>query len=229
MRIMKVLMTCSLFWFIPLLVTAQSYTFPVESPVEQVKVNGNIHLELVAADRMFLEFQSDTVPDQLHITWSDGELILRTPTELKQTPAIPVKLHYTGIYDFEVSRGAVIQSADPVIAGTLSLKADTGGKLELSIRADSLSARVFQGSDIILSGTTASQMIQANTVGNFLGYELDAVNTWIKATTGAQVKVSSTGLLNVQSTSKAFVGYKGKPEQTEFKTSLGGEITQQNP
>jgi N6-adenosine-specific RNA methylase IME4 len=72
-------------------------------------------------------------------------------------------------------------------------------------------------------------MIQANTVGNFLGYELDAVNTWIKATTGAQVKVSSTGLLNVQSTSMAFVGYKGKPEQKEFKTSLGGEITQQNP
>jgi hypothetical protein len=226
---MKVLMTCVLFWFIPLPGSAQSYTFPVESPVEQVKVNGNIHLELVAADRIFLEFQSDTVPEQLHITWSDGVLILRTPTELKQTPAIPVKLHYNSIYDFEVSRGAVIQSSDTVKAGTLSLKADTGGKAELSIRADSLNARVFQGSDIILRGTTVSQMIQANTVGNFLGYELEAVNTWIKATTGAQVKVSTSGLLNVQSNSKAFVGYRGNPEQKEFKTSLGGDITQQNP
>jgi hypothetical protein len=226
---MKVLMTYSLFWFIPLLGFAQTYTFPVESPVEQVKVNGNIHMELVAADRMFLEFQSDTVPEQLHITWSDGVLTLRTPTELKKTPATPVKLYYSSIYDLEVSRGAVVQSADTVKAGTLSLKADTGGKAELSIRADSLSARVFQGSDLILSGTAASQMIQANTAGNFLGYELEAVNTWIKATTGAQVKVNSTGLLNVHSTSKAFVGYKGNPEQKEFKTSLGGEITQQNP
>ena len=226
---MKVLMTYSLFWLIPFLGFSQSYTFPVESPVEQVKVNGNIHLELVAADRMFLEFQSDTVPEQLHITWSDGVLTLRTPTELKKTPAIPVKLHYSRIYDLDVSRGAVVQSADILKAGTLSLKADTGGKAELSISTDSLNARVFQGSDLILSGSAMSQMIQANTAGNFLGYELEAVNTWIKATTGAQVKVSSTGLLNVQSTSKAFVGYKGNPEQKEFKSSLGGEITQQNP
>ena len=226
---MKILATCFLLFLSPLIGFAQSYTFPVESPVEQVRVTGNIHLELVPAERMLLEFKSDTVPEQLHITWSDGVLILRTPTELKETEAIPVKLHYSVLHDLEVARGAVVQSADPVVAVVLNLKADTGGKAELSIRTDSLSARVFQGSDIILSGTTVSQMIQANTVGNFMGYELEAINTWIKASTGAQVKVNSTGLLNAQSSSKAFVGYTGSPKLKEFKTSLGGEITQQNP
>ncbi len=226
---MKAIMTCFLLWFILWPGSAQSYNFPVESPVKQVKVSGNVHLELVAADRMFLQFESDTVPEELHITWSDGVLILRTRTELKQAPAIPVKLHYTSLHDLEITRGAVVQSADTVKARTLSLKTDTGGKAEFSIRVDSLNVRVFQGSDMILSGTTGNQMIQANTVGNYLGYELEAVNTWIKATTGAQVKVNCSGFMDVQATSKAFVGYRGNPEKKVFKTSLGGEITQEHP
>ena len=72
-------------------------------------------------------------------------------------------------------------------------------------------------------------MIQAYTWGNFLGYELMAMDTYVKAATGAQVKVNSGRLLDANATSKAFIGYMGDPAEKKVKTSVGGEITADSP
>ena len=227
-RLMRAIITFCILWFIPNAVSAQGYILPTEIPFEQLKVNGNIHLELVVSDIKQLQFEGDTVPEQLNIEWSDGILTLKTRTELKQEPAIQAKLHLSSLSGLEIVRGAVVQSADILKTTTLSLRADTGGKAEFAIDTDSLSARVNQGADIILRGKTRSQLIHANTVGNFLGYELEAESTWVKASTGAQVKVNTSKYLNANSNSTAFVGYMGMPSHTAFKNSTGGKITQQN-
>jgi hypothetical protein len=214
--------------FIPNILSAQGYTLPAEIPFDRVQVIGNIHLELVASDQALLSFEGDTVPEQLNVTWSDGVMTLKTRTELKQSPAIELKLFHPGPTGLEITRGAVVQSGDVLQTSTLSLRMDTGGKAEFAINTDSLSARLNQGSDIILSGKTRSQQIIANTVANYLGYELEAESTWVKASTGAQVKVNSSNYLNANSTSGAFVGYKGEPAHTTFKNNTGGKITAEN-
>ena len=150
---------------------------------------------------------------------------MKTPTDLSKSPAIKVKLYYAELSNLEITRGAVVQSADVVKSKTLTLKVDTGGKAEFAVSSDSVSARVVKGSDIILSGDTRSLSVTANSAGNFLGYELEAENSWVKANTGAQIKVNSSAYLNAYSSGGAFIGYTGNPERTEFKNSLGGELT----
>jgi len=208
-------------------IRAQNYILPAAIPFKTLDVQGNIHLELVVSDKAQMEFVGDTVPEQLDIRWSDGILSLKVSTELKKTTAIKVKLYLESLSGLEITRGAVVQSADILPASILTLKTDTGGKAEFTIEADSVSARLNQGSDIILSGTTRSQSIHANTVGNYLAYELEAKNTWVKAGTGAQVKVNTSDYLKATSTSGAFVGYWGKPDHTAFKNNTGGKITQE--
>lgn len=207
--------------------SAQGYILPAEIPFKLLDVQGNIHLELINSDKTQLEFAGDKVPEQLNIEWSDGTLSLKTSTELKKTPAIEVKLYLERLSDLEITRGAVVQSADILKLTTLTLKADTGGKAEFSIDADSVNARVNQGSDVILRGKTRSQSIHAITMGNYLAYELEAKNTWVKANTGAQVKVNTSYYLNANSNSGAFVGYLGTPDHTAFKKGTGGKITQE--
>jgi len=214
--------------FLYLSVGAQGYILPAAIPFKLLDVQGNIHLELISSDKTQLEFEGDTIPEQLNIQWSDGTLSLKTNTEIKKTPAIQVKLHLESLTDLEFTRGAVVQSADILKVSILTLKADTGGKAELTIDADSVSAKVNQGSDIILRGSTRSQSIHAITMGNYLAYELEAENTWVKANTGAQVKVYASEFLDAKSKSGAFVGYKGRPRYTSFKNSTGGKITQEN-
>ena len=226
---MRALYVFSVFCFFCLSLEAQEYVLPAQGPFERVKVSGNIHLELIPSESYRLKFAGDSVPEKLDLEWGDHLLILKTRSELHDDPVIRVKLDYAALSDLEITRGAVVQSADTLKTKTLTLTVETGGKAELIIFADSVSARVSQGSDIILRGSARSQLINANTVGNYLGYELEAVNTWVKAATGAQVKVNSSMFLNANATSKAFIGYLGYPEQKVFKNSTGGEITRKNP
>jgi hypothetical protein len=209
--------------------SAQGYVLPAEIPFEQLVVQGNIHLKLVHSEKTQLEFLTDSIPEELNIEWSDGILSLKNPLDLKKSEAIEVKLYLSIVSDMEITRGAVVQSADVLKTSTLSLKTDTGGKIELTIEADSIYARINQGSDVILSGTTRSQSIHAITAGNFLGYELEARNTWVKANTGAQVKVNCTDYLYANIKSGAFLGYMDMPDHTEFKKSTGGKISQEKP
>ena len=225
---MRVIITFCVLWLVPNVLTAQSYILPTAFPFEKVKVSGNIHVQFVVSDSMLLQFEGDTVPEQLNIAWSDSILTLKSPTELNKMPAIQVKLYHTGLSGLEITRGALVQSADTLLIHTLSLRVETGGKAEFAIATDSLSARVNQGADIILRGFTRSQLIHAKTAGNFLGYELEAENTWIKASTGAQVKVKSSKFLNASANTTAFVGYLGMPVHTSFKNGTGGTITQEN-
>lgn len=224
---MRTVMLLCVFGMISHTINAQGYVIPAEIPFDQLEVQGNIHLELVPSDRTQLEFEADTVPEQLNIEWSNGTLSLKTPLELKKTEAIRVKLYLSSFSDLEITRGAVVQSAAVLKTNILYIKTDTGGKAEFAIETDSLSAKLNQGSDVILSGTTRSQSIHAVTAGNFLGYELEAENTWVKAATGAQVKVNCSGYLNANIKSGAFLGYLGMPDHTAFKNSTGGKISQE--
>jgi hypothetical protein len=226
---MRAMLTIFIFWIVQFTVSAQEYFLPAGSPFEQVKVAGNIHLQLVASDTMLLLFEGKTVPEDLAIEWSENRLSLKTRSELNSNPVIQVKLYYSSLSALEVTRGAVVQSADTLKTKVLSLRVETGGKVELFVVTDSVSARVNQGADIILRGTSRSQYINAYTFGNYLGYELGTERTWVKAATGAQIKINSSKFLDANATSKAFVGYLGTPEYKEFKSSVGGKITQQSP
>jgi len=225
---MRTILTYSIFLIIQITVSAQEYTIPAENNFEGVEVTGNIQLQLVASDSRQLVFEGNKIPEKLDIDWADNSLSLKTPIELGNEPPIHVKLFYKNLSVLDVRRGAVVQSADILKTRVLSLRVETGGKVELDVVTDSLSGRVNQGADIILSGKTRSQLVNAYTLGNYLAYELEAQKTWVKAATGAQVKVNSSVFLDANATSKAFVGYMGNPDQKVLKSSVGGEISQQN-
>ena len=208
------------------LVTGQDNFISLDEPFSNLKVTGNIHLELVASDTPQLIILSGGNPEELEIESGNKELLLKTKSELANSASIKLKLHYVHLSGLEITKGSRVQSGDTLFARVLQLDVLTGGKAELIIRADSISARVNQGADIILYGSTISQFINAYTWGNYLAYDLETTNSYVKAATGAQVKVNASGLLDAKVTSKAFVGFWGTPEVKNFKTSVGGEITQ---
>jgi hypothetical protein len=226
-RAMRVTITVSLLFILLLQAAGQQHIHKVNAPFDHVKVSGNIHLRLVASETTFLEFETEDFPESLTIEQDKSKLWLKSKTDLKQGPATVVKMHHTGLAGLEITRGAIVQSADTLHSDMLSLRVETGGKAEFSVATDSLSARVNQGSDIILSGSTRSLQVNASTMGNFLAYELQTVNAWVKARSGGQVKVNATQLLDANSSGGAFIGYKGEPAEKEFKTSVGGKISPQ--
>jgi hypothetical protein len=221
---MRVIAIVSLLFALLKPASGQEHIHKLNTPFEQLRVAGNIHLLLLPSESNYLEFESASFPESLVVEQDLSQLVLKTKTELKQSEALEVKLYLNSLSGLELVRGAVVRSADTLRFKTLSLRVDTGGKAEFAIVCDAIKARVNQGSDIILSGSTRSLEVTANTVANFLGYEFEVENAFVKAATGAQVKVYVTGVLNASASGKAFVGYDGNPDKKEFSTSLGGKI-----
>ena len=197
----------------------------LETPFTRLKVSGNIHLELVPSDSQRLIFLSEADRDATDLELGEGTLALKTRTELSMEEAVSARLHYISLAGFEIVKGGRVQSADTLRAQFLELYVATGGKIELHIRVDSLHAKVNQGADIILYGHTGFQSVDAYSWGNYLAYDLESVDAYVKAATGAQVKVNVEEVLEANATSGGFIGYMGVSNQKKFKTSLGGEIT----
>lgn len=221
---MRVIVVISLLFALLKPVSGQVHIHKLNTPFEQLKVAGNIHLRLLPSDDNYLEFETASFPESLVVEQDLSQLLLKTKTELKQSDALEVKLYLNSLSELEVVRGAVVRSGDTLRFKNLKLRADTGGKIEFTLLSDAVQARVNQGSDIILSGSTRSLEVTANTVANFLAYEFKAENAFVKAATGAQVKVFVTGVLNATASGKGFVAYDGNPDKKEFSTSLGGKI-----
>ena len=203
----------------------QEQPLDLEAPFEKLKVSGNIHLELVSSNTQQLFIVSDENSEMVDIETGEGLLMLKAKSELNNAPAIELKLHYINLSSLEITKGSLIQSVDTLKSNLLQLDVLSGGKAEIWIRVDSLNARVNQGADVILYGNTRSQFVNAYSWGNYLAFDLEAVDSYVKAATGAQVKVNTSRLLDASATSKAFVGYLGEPERKKVKTSVGGEIT----
>ncbi|TFG89820.1 MAG: hypothetical protein E4H16_02960, partial [Candidatus Atribacteria bacterium] len=87
---MRALLAFSIFLSIHIATTAQQFLLPAESPFDQVKVAGNIHLQLIASNTMQLLFEEDTIPENLDVDWDENVLTLKIPIELKNTQAINV-------------------------------------------------------------------------------------------------------------------------------------------
>ncbi len=224
---MRVILSFVFLYIVLFQVIGQTRQEALEAPFNQLIVSGNIHLELVVDETQQLMMVSEGNIEAVDIKTEQGILSLKTKTELNKSPAVEMKLHYVNLTKLEVTKGGRVQSADTLKSEVLQLDVLTGGKMELWIRVDSLSARVNQGADLILYGNTRSQFVNAYTWGNYLAYELEAMDSYVKAATGAQVKVNSIRLLDASATSKAFVGYLAEPEQKKVKTSVGGDITLQ--
>ena len=223
---MRKIVTLVLLFMLIFKLHGQQNNLSAEVPFEQLKVVGNIHLVLVPSDVQALEFEEAQNLEDVTVKSEDGELLLKTKSDLSKEPQIKGRLFYTSLHHIEVTKGAVVQSIDTLKCEILSLKAETGGKVELRVLTDSISARVNQGADVILYGRTRTQSVNAYTWGNYLAYGLKVVDTFVKAATGAQVKVNAAGLLDSNATSKATVGYWGEPQQKKIKTSVGGEVIQ---
>lgn len=203
----------------------QDNSIEFKSPLYYLKVSGNIHLELIFSDRQELVFVSEGNSDDLEFQIKEDGLHLKTRTELSNSDAIEVKLYYVHLRCIKVLKGGRVQSADTIKSKFLELDVVSGGKTELIIHVDSLDARVNQGADIILYGTVGSQHVNAYSWGNYLAFGLEALDSYVKAATGAQVKVTTSRLLDANATSKAYVGYSGNPVHKKIKTSVGGEVT----
>lgn len=199
-------------------------TVPIDDFIE-LHVSGRIDAELIPSESDEVVITSrNGQPQEVNVEQKNGKLIIRTRPRIDKQDEIGVKIPYNKLEYIEASAGAVINSARDLEAKDIELLANTGGKIELSLKAENIEAKITQVSDIILYGTTKTQDITVNTGGNYLAYDLESEDSYVKATGGSQAKVTASRKIEATANTKGYIGYVGDPVSTYVKTSLGGEI-----
>ena len=198
-------------------VTLQDFT--------KLAVSGGVHVEIISSNSHEMSIVArDGQPEEVEYEIKKGELKIRAKTDLKQKNEILIKLPYKELTSIEAITGAVINSREDLKGKELYLKALAGGKIELSVDAGKVTAKVSQASDIILYGKTFSQEVYASTGGNYLAYDMACKESDVKAVSGAQIKVKASNKIDATVNSKGFVAYIGEPESTHIESSFGGII-----
>jgi len=190
-----------------------------------LSVSGRANVELVPSETNEMSIISrNGKPEEVAFEIKNGELKIKTKPDLKKENEISIKIPYKTLTRIEAATGAVINSREELKGTDLELKVLAGGKIELSVDVKTIDAKIIQASDIILYGKTTAQNVVANTGGNYLAYELECEESIIKASSGAQIKVTANRIIDATSNSKAYVGYIGEPGSSITKTSLSGKI-----
>lgn len=206
-------------------VTAQNRITITLDDFSSLSVSGGIDLELIPSESREMSITSrNGQPEEVGVEIKNDELKIKIRPRIDKDDIIKIKLPYKNLSRIEASAGAVINSARDITADKLELEATSGGKLELSLQVNSIDAKVIQVSDIVLYGKAVSQNVLANTGGNYLAYDLECQDSYIKASSGSQAKVTASRIIEATAGSKGYIGYIGEPISTYTKTSLGGEI-----
>ncbi len=191
----------------------------------KLSVSGDAHVELVPSHSHKMSIvASNGKPEEVEYEIRNGELMIWAKTDLMQERETNIKLPYEKLISIEASTGAVINSREDLDSEDLYLRSLSGGKIELTVNTRTIDARVTQISDIILYGSTNSQKVVANTGGNYLAYDLDCKETYVKSSAGAQAKVKAAKKIEASANSKGFISFIGNPESKQISTSLGGTI-----
>jgi hypothetical protein len=168
-----------------------------------LSVSGRIDLELIPSESKEISITSlNGNPDDVNIEFKNGNLKIWIRPAITKDDEINIKLPYKKLSQIEAAAGALINSARDLESEILDLKASSGGKIELSIQSNELTAKVTQVSDIVLYGNVVSQKVTVNTGGNYLAYDLKAQDTYIKVSSGSQGKVTASRIIEAVLTLK---------------------------
>ncbi len=126
--------------------------------------------------------------------------------------------------DFDVSVSSAGDLEASIKADDLSLDVSSAGDAELIVNVDEIEADVSSSGDIEIEGTARMQDVQANSAGEYDGYDVESEEVDVSASSGGTVKVSVSEKVDARASSGGTVRYKGSPKYVDVSSSSGGSI-----
>lgn len=214
---------------LPSLVSAQNISKDFDT-FYGISASGNIDLELVSDSRNYAEIsgkQKDI--DKLKIDMKGNTLRFKIKNGglfnwFNRSGNIKITLHYKEKLDnIRSSAGADISSNEVINSDNLELSSSSGASLDLDIDCKTLDASVSSGADINLTGSADIQEVSTSSGASYNAKKLGSSETVAKASSGSDIIVWVSQLLEAKASSGASVRFLGDPSK-DLSTSSGGSI-----
>ena len=221
---MKTLYSLLLFC-ITLTLTAQNNQDKVVGEFKEIKVYDRIEVELIKSDENKVSVSGKNSEDVVIVHKKDVLKIRMTLEEAYDGDETTVKVYYTNLEIIDSNEGAVVKSSEPIEQFELEIKAQEGGKVNLSVKAlKFLDIKTVSGGTIEVSGDSKNQTVDVNTGGSYEGKDLitEITTVTIKAAGVAHIHATEEVIAKVRAGGSVYV--YGNPKKVDENTVLGGKI-----
>ena len=198
----------------------------ISSNFDVIKVQQGIHLYLTNDNSTELRVEADENIIELLITEvKNNELKIYFEKNVNRAKARNVYLSTDDISRIKTSSGAHVKSENTLQVNSLELDASSGSSIKVYVNADEIISSSSSGADIDIFGKTRSLSAKASSGSSIDADELEAVDAYAKATSGANIDVNISGILTAKANSGGDIDYEGNPKSVDKDTSSGGSVS----
>jgi len=137
---------------------------------------------------------------------------------------IRVTLTYTEeIEEILANTSAEISFEDMIETKRLSIRTSTSGVVDAKIKVTSLDLSATTSGRVDVTGDADEVEATASTGGTIYAYDVEAIEVYAKANTGADVRVNAQERLRASANTGGTVSYRGRPK-ADTRSNTGGSI-----
>lgn len=135
-----------------------------------------------------------------------------------------VYVSFATLDKLEASAGSDVVSENFLKLDKLNLDASSGSDVKLELEANELSVGSSSGSDISLKGKATVLQADASSGSDINASELQTKKCTASVSSGSDMKVFVTEVLNANASSGGDISYSGNPAKKDINESSGGDV-----
>lgn len=163
--------------------------------------------------------------NEVELVNKNGELKIRMPlTKLLGGDHISVTVFFKDISAVEANEGSRIACADVIKTMTFDVNAKEGSEVKMKLETQKLSARIANGSKVVIEGTADNQDILVNSGGIYEAQQFITKQTTITANAGGEADIFATDIVEAKVRAGGDITIYGKPKQINQKVIAGGTV-----
>jgi hypothetical protein len=195
------------------------------TPFSQIEASHGLQVNLTPAKQTKVTVVADENLQDLILTdIKDGVLYLYCKSKIGNAASKTVNVSFNVLTQIETKSGARVKASHPITAKQFIVKASSGSHTQLNIDSETLYSHAANGSMLHLRGSARNFTANASSGSALNAKNLHTAYAEVSASSGANLKVTTTETLLAKATSGANITYAGEPKTTSVEKSSGGHV-----
>jgi len=212
-------------FMVPFLAQAQEIEDRSFKEFESVRIFGKMTVKMIPGTEPGVHIEAKGVSlEKIKTSLEDGELKVKL-SKLFSNPEVYVEITHKDLESIEALGDADVSFARPLVKEEFSVESTMGSVVELTIEAQELNLKAYQGGQVLIDGSARALEAYVNTGGILSATDLICQGVDVRMNTGGKGELTVKEELEATINTGSSFSYYGNPAQTNVKTSLGGTVS----
>ncbi|MEF8984562.1 MAG: head GIN domain-containing protein [Bacteroidales bacterium] len=195
---------------------------------DEIRIFGKMSVVMVPGteNKLYME-SADVDLNEIDTEVEEKELKIKMTDKLlkKKRPDVFIRVTFNDLKGITALADAEVEFEKPVVQDAFRIKATSGSRIELSMDAQELDLKAYQGGTVVVDGKTQALDARVNTGGILTGTDLVCQKVNIKLNTGGKGELTVEKELEARVNTGSDFSYFGTPEKKDVRTVLGGSVS----